>query len=110
MIPSECVINNIEMIKVHVDWLNEETHSIFRRMKLDFLVNSCPRMYTVFQKSNVVITMIPAYGQDEAVYRQYAISSKEWTVDGAGKMFTWQTINITLLKIDRKVSWRYNGV
>ena len=35
VIPLECVINNIEMIKVHVDWLNEETHSIFRRKCLD---------------------------------------------------------------------------
>ena len=87
------------MIKVHVVWLNEETHSIFRRKCLDetgfpgeFLSKDercSPKVECRHNHDPSICKCHPVlfhFGQDEAVYRQYAISSKEWTVDGACKM------------------------
>ena len=84
------------------DWLKEDTYSIFRHKCLEetgfpgeFLhknQHSLPELYTVHCRHNHDPSICKCHqvllhsGQDEAVYRQYAISSKEWTVDGAGKM------------------------
>ena len=101
-IPVEYTEDSVDMIKVHCDWLKEENYSVFRQTCLnetgfpgEFLYknkHSFPPLPLVSCKhnhnpSNCKCHLILFHsGQDEAVYRQFAISSKEWTVDGAGKM------------------------
>ena len=93
---------DIKMVKIHCDWLKDDCYEQFRKKCLhesgfpgEFLYKNqhCfPSLVSVqcrhnHSPSNCKCHQILYHcGQDEAVYRQYAMSSKEWTVDGAGKM------------------------
>ena len=88
------------LIKVHVDFLDEESHARYRSKMMttvgrpgDYYYDIGDDRWNDFKckhrhDTSVCKCHLPVYhiGQDEAVFKQYALPSKSWRVDGKIKL------------------------
>ena len=99
-LPSATEMTPDPLIKIHVDFMDEEAHSRHRKKMMD--TNGRPGEYFYAlgdgrwndfkcrhrHDASVCRCSLPVYhvGQDEAVFKQYALPSKSWRVNGKIKL------------------------